>query len=132
MRDMRCHIFVGGTSTLGQALLTWSHTFNNFTRTMKACRYFGWTEATISEPCSWGGSRCASNSANFSLSLRNIGLEGRKARPVLLPLTCLRAWPGTWSAYKFCQCLHSCSSYQSFCSLIPTRHARGTPNSAYA
>ena len=74
MRKMRCHIVVGGTSTLGQALLAWSRTFSNFARTMRACRYFGWTQATVGEPCSWGGIECSNDGTRFSLSMRNMSL----------------------------------------------------------
>ena len=90
---MRRHISAGGTSAQGQALLAWSCTFSNFAATMEACRYFGWTEATVGEPCSWGGIGCSTDGMTFSLSLRNIGLQGRafKACPVPLSITDLCA-----------------------------------------
>ena len=60
---------------MGAALLTWSKTFTNFNATMAACRYFGWTEASIGEPCSWGGINCNSNATTFEIKLRQVGLQ---------------------------------------------------------
>ena len=68
--------------------MTWKASFTaNFDTTMEACRYFGWTEATIDEPCSWGGISCNDEGTTFGLSLRNIGIEGTQPQAA----SCLHA-----------------------------------------
>ena len=92
---------------MGQALLTWSESFSNFRHQLDDCRYFGWTEATIDEPCSWGGMRCNDEGTTFGLTLWYTGVEG--TGPILVPpvnlavccaAQCLDTWPDMAEAAK--------------------------------
>ena len=62
--------------SFGQALLNWTTAFSNFDQTAQDLRWFGWSQATVAEPCSWTGVSCTAQSAGLVLPLES-GLTGR-------------------------------------------------------
>ena len=61
----------------GQALLAWSRSFSNFAQAAQTQRFFGWSEATVNEPCSWTGINCSPDT--FAIVMRFFGLNGAHA-----------------------------------------------------
>ena len=65
----------GGPQSFGEALLTWTKSFTNWDEAGEEYYgWFGWSQATIAEPCSWTGIICWDQTA--SLWLQDWGLSG--------------------------------------------------------
>ena len=62
----------------GQVLLAFARSFTNFANTARAVRMFGWSDATVNEPCSWTGIVCWPD-GTFDVTLRFYGLQGAHA-----------------------------------------------------
>ena len=66
----------------GQALLAWSSSFSSFGQVAAAQRFYGWSEATMGQPCSWQGIKC--QDGLLSISLRYMGLAGASYASLML------------------------------------------------
>ena len=64
----------GGNSTVGNLLLAWSRSFSNFGERAGALNFFGWSDATVSMPCSWTGVVC--DIGGLMLNFTDTGLAG--------------------------------------------------------
>ena len=79
--------------SFGQALLNWTTAFPNFARIAQDQQWFGWSQATVAEPCSWTGVSCTAQSAE--LRLPRSGLTGRPLSNLLQVLVTLSAAAAT-------------------------------------
>lgn len=68
---------------MGEALWAWSKSFSNFDHAGQGYYgWYGWSEATLAEPCSWSGILCLEPTATLeqqqiaTLELRDFGLNG--------------------------------------------------------
>ena len=66
----------GGDRRWGEALLSWSRSFRDFSRMANDLGFFGWTAGTVDVPCSWTGIRCSPDSAGFEIHLAGHNLTG--------------------------------------------------------
>ena len=104
----------------GQALLKWTTAFPNFAQIAQDQRWFGWSQATVAEPCSWTGIACTAQSAQ--LKLPQSGLTGRVLQACAS--TCIILWPAAASP-QICPTqadLHSGFTHRQ--SPMPTVHIK--------
>ena len=88
----------GGSRALGTLLLTWSKSFSNFAELAQSARLFGWSEASVNEPCSWTCIYCGAD-GGLGISLRNLGLSGAHGAVENLASSVSPARGASWPAY---------------------------------
>lgn len=67
----------GALPGLSRALLAWSRSFTNFAEVARDQQFYGWSEASADQPCSWTGIGC--EDGLVSIELRDVGLQGEAA-----------------------------------------------------